>query len=74
MNQILDSGTRRSFESGAVRDIAEGKGRMDLLPLDIIANLYGYFNLHKEYEVPSCHPSLVFRQMHQFMNDGNTAF
>ena len=35
---IKDSGTRRKFESGAVRDVAEGKGRCDLLPLDIIAN------------------------------------
>lgn len=31
--KILDSGERRSFDSGAVRDIQEGKGRMDLLPL-----------------------------------------
>lgn len=30
---IKDSGTRREFESGAVRDIQEGKGRCDLLPL-----------------------------------------
>lgn len=29
---IKDSGDRREFESGAVRDMAEGKGRMDLLP------------------------------------------
>ena len=34
---IKDSGARRSFPSGAVRDIAEGKGRADLLPLGIIA-------------------------------------
>ena len=34
---ILDSGERRVFQSGAVRDIAEGKGRCDLLPLRIIA-------------------------------------
>ena len=27
MSEILDSGNRRKFESGAVRDIAEGKGR-----------------------------------------------
>ena len=33
---ILDSGERREFDSGAVRDIQEGKGRCDLLPLDII--------------------------------------
>lgn len=30
---IKDSGTRREFESGAVRDIQEGKGRCDLMPL-----------------------------------------
>lgn len=30
---IKDSGKRREFESGAVRDIEEGKGRCDLLPL-----------------------------------------
>ena len=35
---IKDSGARREFESGAVRDIAEGKGRCDLLPLGIIAD------------------------------------
>ena len=35
---IKDSGTRREFESGAVRDIQEGKGRCDLLPLDAVAN------------------------------------
>ena len=35
---IVDSGARREFESGAVRDIAEGKGRCDLLPLDVISD------------------------------------
>ena len=35
--EIKDSGNRREFESGAVRDIAEGKGRCDLLPLDVVA-------------------------------------
>lgn len=29
---IKDSGTRREFETGAVRDMSEGKGRFDLLP------------------------------------------
>lgn len=32
---IKDSGSRREFCSGAVRDIQEGKGRCDLMPLDI---------------------------------------
>lgn len=33
---ILDSGNRREFASGAVRDIQEGKGRCDLLPIDVV--------------------------------------
>lgn len=33
---ISDSGARREFETGAVRDIQEGKGRCDLMPLDIV--------------------------------------
>lgn len=41
--KILDSGNRRQFESGAVRDIQEGKGRCDLLPLDVVADIYEEF-------------------------------
>lgn len=37
--ELQDSGNRREFESGAVRDICEGKGRCDLLPLDIVADI-----------------------------------
>lgn len=37
---IKDSGNRREFETGAVRDIQEGKGRCDLLPLDTMAYIY----------------------------------
>lgn len=37
---IKDSGNRREFETGAVRDIQEGKGRCDLLPLDVMAYIY----------------------------------
>ena len=33
---IKDSGNRTEFESGAVRDIQIGKGRADLLPMDIV--------------------------------------
>lgn len=38
---IKDSGNRRKFESGAVRDIQEGKGRCDLMPLGVIAKILG---------------------------------
>ncbi len=56
-NVILDSGNRRSFSTGAVRDIQVGKGRMDLLPWSAImevskhceagANKYGEHNVDK---------------------------
>lgn len=51
--RILDSGNRREFESGAVRDIQEGKGRCDLLPLDVVAKMsnsatFAYINSFQE--------------------------
>lgn len=39
MANLIDNGFRREFESGAVRDIQDGKGRCDLLPLDVAAEL-----------------------------------
>ena len=39
--EIKDSGARREFETGAVRDIQEGKGRCDLIPLDVITFITG---------------------------------
>lgn len=40
---IKDSGERRSFDTGAVRDIQVGKGRCDLLPTMVVAR-----HLHDE--------------------------
>lgn len=36
---IKDSGDRTEFASGAVRDMHEGKGRCDLLPLDVVGSI-----------------------------------
>lgn len=54
---IKDSGNRREFCTGAVRDMQEGKGRMDLLPWEAIievskhceagAKKYGEHNVDK---------------------------
>lgn len=30
--EVLDSGARRQFETGSVRDVRDGKGRFDLIP------------------------------------------
>lgn len=48
--EIKDSGERRSFDSGAVRDVTEGKGRFDLLPPNAIRRLaLHYQNGAKKY-------------------------
>lgn len=44
--EIKDSGTRKEFNTGAVRDIQECKGRMDLIPIDsIVYDCLGEFRL-----------------------------
>lgn len=55
---ILDSGDRRSFPSGAVRDMAEGKGRCDLMPLEVVSRLMG--------------DDLVVCEISDFMKSGDT--
>ena len=45
---IKDSGERREFETGAVRDICEGKGRCDLMPLDIVRKFISDAGADKE--------------------------
>ena len=37
---IVDSGKRVEFTSGAVRDVSEGRGRCDLMPLQVISNMF----------------------------------
>lgn len=56
---IKDSGERTKFESGAVRDMHGGKGRCDLLPLDVVAELYmnEYYN--------------IFNYLHTFTENGD---
>lgn len=57
---IADSGERREFDSGAVRDIAEGKGRMDLLPLRDISEFLQYFKNAMNAGLPISEFSLSF--------------
>lgn len=46
---VLDSGNRRQFDSGAVRDIQVGKGRFDLMPLEHIYRFLGFYNDYQGY-------------------------
>lgn len=55
MANLKDSGDRREFDTGAVRDMAEGKGRMDLIPWDVALNIRDcmmrHYSKHK-IEIP----------------------
>lgn len=62
--EIKDSGARREFETGAVRDIQEGKGRCDLMPLDVIASLY-----QKNNQIYN-----IFTRLEQFKNTGDVIY
>ena len=61
-NKILDSGDRHEFDTGAVRDMREGKGRCDLMPGGVIATLL------KRYRNDNVIPFLAI-----FMEDNQTA-
>ena len=39
LTELKDSGKRTEFASGAVRDMHEGKGRFDLLPMCVLLRL-----------------------------------
>ena len=43
MAEILDSGERTQFSTGAVRDMHEGKGRCDLLPMCVLLRLARHY-------------------------------
>lgn len=60
---IKDSGDRTQFATGAVRDMHEGKGRCDLLPLDVVACIY-------HHNKPDCSESFIFYNLHHFQRDG----
>lgn len=61
---IKDSGERREFPTGAVRDIQEGKGRCDLLPLDVVAQLLGGRDDDMSFDV-------VLQFINMFQETGN---
>ena len=60
MSEIKDSGSRTLFESGAVRDIQDDKGRCDLLPLKVVSSLID--NFQEDY---------ILQQIAEFMETGD---
>ena len=75
MSSILDSGNRRDFGTGAVRDMADGKGRFDLMPLTNIADWIEWNSrvyvkqMEKIQEVPII--SKILQHIGNFIYDGD---
>lgn len=64
---VQDSGERRVFTSGAVRDISGGKGRCDLLPLGIIGEMMADENLENIERYIRCgDPYFLYRVITDF--------
>ncbi len=60
MDKIKDSGERRQFETGAQRDMAEGKGMCSFLPPNALMALARHFEYGaKKYSDINCAPTEV---------------
>ena len=67
---LKNSDVRREFDSGAVRDIAEGKGRCDLLPLGVIGEMLGDDVLIKtEKYIRTGDKTLLYDVLATFLNN-----
>ena len=65
---IKDSGNRTEFATGAVRDIQQGKGRFDLMPLDIMSKVFAV-EFADEFEESSI--ADVLKSIADFKRTGN---
>lgn len=70
--EIKDSGNRREFAGGGVRDMAEGKGACHLLPLDIVADVYEYVNKVGKDNIVF-NPVNVLNNMNDFIMNEHTS-
>lgn len=72
MAELKDSGARREFLSGAVRDIAEGKGRCDLLPLTTVAAYMRFLSTtSKEAMIRNSEVADILSLIDMFLREGN---
>ena len=76
MAELKDSGARKKFSTGAVRDIHEGKGRCDLLPLEEVECLLNEYNNvynHIREETATVLPA-VLEWVDVFIQEGNERY
>ena len=62
-SSIKDSGDRTQFATGAVRDMREGKGRCDLMPLEVVAGC-----------MPDPSAKSILQQISYFQKTNNTGY
>lgn len=60
---IKDSGDRTEFSTGAVRDMREGKGRCDLMPLEVVVDIMADVNAKE-----------MLHNIHRFLKSGDTGY
>ena len=60
---IKDSGDRTEFSTGAVRDMREGKGRCDLMPLEVVVDIMADVNAKE-----------MLYNIHRFLKSGDTGY
>ena len=75
--KIKDSGARTEFKTGAVRDIQEGKGRMDLLPARALHFMYQVMPVKIQELCPASYRdsmNLGFISLFQYMQDYEDIF
>lgn len=78
--KLPDSGDRREFDTGSKRDLAEGKGRLDLMPNDVVSDLYSHMleitnngNLLKLYlQFRNEMLSTIYSNMNTYIYNGDT--
>ena len=68
---IKDSGDRTEFATGAVRDMREGKGRCDLMPLEVVGKCYLHFADGDEDNEAEAR---VFNYIAGFQKTGDTTY
>lgn len=65
---LIDNGTRRVYSSGAIREDGAGKGRCDLLPIDVLSILCGRMAPSHGTE------SIIFMFINNFKNTKNVNY
>lgn len=73
--ELKDSGARKQFSTGAVRDISEGKGRCDLLPLEVVDFLLrDYKHLEEDRKETVSPLPTVLESIELYLNTLNLSF